>query len=125
MQDYPIDFKNYSTDELFEAFEGVDHLQYPERAITIYDLILQRMDLQYHQVTAEALGYADDSSQMNTIERILNTFLNLVTPSFYGIFDAERDLLHFEMQEKIHWLNAYLDEQKSLTYEVEYTSEMP
>ena len=37
-----IDFSKYNDEELFESWTSIDDIQYPERAITIYKLLVAR-----------------------------------------------------------------------------------
>lgn len=52
-----IDFNSYSDKELLQAFETVNDELYPDTAMCIYKLILERANLKADSNTCQKLGY--------------------------------------------------------------------
>jgi len=71
MNSIEIDFNSYSTEQLYSALEGVDHDQYPDQALTIYQLLLNRLGLDYRKVDAESSGYIYNTHKQTIITRVL------------------------------------------------------
>jgi len=100
MNELKVNFETYSMNQLFDAFEGVDDIKYPENALTIYRLLLEKLNLNYNDVTAEVLGYKDDNS--------LKSWLFTLIP-FVTAFEMDQDMLNNKMNEKITKLNSKLN----------------
>ncbi|WP_395376631.1 hypothetical protein [Marinicella sp. W31] len=109
MRSIKVDFKAYSTEQLFEALESVDHYQYPDRALVIYQLILNRLKLDYKETHAETLGYSYEAHNQTVINRILYFLIQYLGSSLGDLVFAERHLLYTQMQEKIEWLNEQME----------------
>ena len=101
-----IDFSNYTLDELLQSLEGVDDIAYPENAMTIYKLILGKLNLDHSEIDAKALGY--ESSEFSEM-----VFMGLIGFPFESLV-KDQHLQNVEMKEKIERLNKrIIEEQES------------
>lgn len=96
-----VDFTDYRLKELFESLEGVDDLEYPENAMIIYKLMLDKLGLDFRSVEAKELGY--DSSEFAEA-----AFMGLV----HFPFLSDIHILTSDMKDKISRLNNRLSNEE-------------
>ena len=108
MQACEIDFKRYSTEQLIDSLEAVDIDLYPDRALSIYQLILDRLGRNHKEVNAETLGYTYEAQNQSLVNKILYGFNELIGYFFDDFISERRNLAHNQMQEKIDWLNEQM-----------------
>ena len=95
-----IDFSNYKLEELFQSLEGVDDLEFPDNAMKIYKLILEKLDLDYKSVDSKSLGYESGAFT----EAV---FMGLISFPFSSLV-KDQHILSANMRDKITRLNFIL-----------------
>ena len=99
--EHEIKFESYSTEQLFDALEGVDDIKYRDNALRIYQLLLKKRNLKHQQATPELLGYQDQSA-------FKTWFLSLLP--IVSWFNDDQQKLNQIMRDKLQRLKAILDE---------------
>jgi hypothetical protein len=95
-----INFSEYTLEELVQSLEDVDELEFPDNAMKIYKLVLEKLSLDYRAVDAKALGY--ESGVFSEV-----VFLGLFSFPFESLI-KEQHILNADMREKIKRLNDRL-----------------
>jgi len=95
-----IDFSKYTLEELMQSLESVDDIEFPENALTIYKLVLDKLELDHKNVGAKTLGY-----EIGIFSELV--FMELISLPFESIV-KDLHLLNSEMRDKITRLNTRL-----------------
>jgi hypothetical protein len=100
-----IDFSEYTLEELVQSLEGVDEIEFPDNAMKIYKLVLEKLNLDYKSTDAKALGY-ENGAFSETV------FSGLFSFPFESLI-KDQHILNVEMREKIKRLNERLSNENN------------
>jgi len=92
-----IDFSEYTLEELLQSLESVDDIEFADNAMTIYKLVLDKLNLDYKSVDAKALGY--ESGVFTEV-----VFMGLISFPLASLV-KDQHLLNANMRDKINRLN--------------------